>query len=32
MNIKSIAIIALIAVGAVYLFNKFVGPKVGISA
>lgn len=32
MSIKSILVIALIAVGAVYVFNKFIGPKVGVTA
>lgn len=32
MNWKSILFIAAIAIGAVYAWNKFVAPKVGISA
>lgn len=31
-SIKSILVIALIAVGGVILWNKFIAPKVGISA
>lgn len=32
MNWKTIAFIALIAIGAVWAFNKFVGPRVGVTA
>lgn len=32
MNWKSILFIGVIAVAAVYVFNKFVGPKVGLTA
>lgn len=32
MNWKSILFIGAIAIGAVYVFNKFVGPRIGVSA
>lgn len=32
MNWKTILFIAVVAIGAVYVFNKFVGPRVGITA
>jgi hypothetical protein len=32
MNIKTILFIAAVAIGAVYLFNKFVGPRIGVTA
>ena len=31
-NLKFYLVIAAVAVVAVYVFNKFVGPKIGISA
>jgi hypothetical protein len=32
MNIKTIGFIALVAIAAVYVFNKFVGPRIGVTA
>lgn len=32
MSWKTILFIGVIAIGAVYVFNKFVGPRIGISA
>jgi hypothetical protein len=31
-SLKAIGFIALVAIGAVWAFNKFVGPKIGITA